>query len=342
MNSTRAGLCLSSVISLLAACGGEQPPPLAPAPAPEPIGAAPPPAPPPAPVAPAPPVAAPLKLQVITASPEGFLVNSTLVTGQKDALLIDAQFTLADGKKVADAIKASGKTLTTVYVTHAHPDHYFGFGPVKEAFPNAKLEQWKPLYKDAITDKPLLPEPLVGTTLELEGEKFDVVGGLQGDDTQNSYVWIPSLRAAVVGDIAYDEVFPWTAETGAAERKAWLGSLDKLAALTPALVVPGHQKPEQKQDPGTLKFTKDYLVAYDEALPSAKKPADLQAKLKAKYPNAALDIILKIGAEASFKKPEKPAPQAKPAAPAAKPATPAAKKEKSPPPAAPASKAPPK
>jgi glyoxylase-like metal-dependent hydrolase (beta-lactamase superfamily II) len=334
MKTNRALFGVVSLFSLLAACGGEQPAPLAPAPAVEPMAAAPAPAPTPAAVAPAPPVASPLKRQVVTASPEGFLVTSTLVTGQKDALLIDAQFTLGDGKKVAEAIKARGKTLTTVYVTHSHPDHYFGFSAVKEAFPNAKLvalpatveairatwegkvKQWKPMYKDAITDKPVLPEPLAGNTLELEGEKFEVVGGMQGDDSQNSYVWIPSLRTVVVGDIAYDEVFPWTAETSPEERKAWIASLDKLAALNPALVVPGHQKPEQKQDPATLKFTKDYLIAYDEARATAKKPAELQAKLKAKYPNAALDIILKIGSEASFKKPEKPAAPAAKKAPA--------------------------
>jgi glyoxylase-like metal-dependent hydrolase (beta-lactamase superfamily II) len=341
MKTTRALFGVVSLFSLLTACGGEQPAPLAPAPAVEPVAA--PPAVAPVAVAPAPPVIAPLKLEVVTGSPEGFLVTSTLVTGQKEALLIDAQFTLGDGKKVADAIKATGKTLTTVYVTHSHPDHYFGFAAIKEAFPNAKLvalpstveeiratwegkvKQWKPMYKDAITDKPVLPEPLAGTSLALEGEKLDVVGGVQGDEGQNSYVWIPSLRTAVVGDIAYDEVFPWTAETNVEQRKAWIASLEKLAALNPAVVVPGHQKPEQKQDPSTLKFTKDYLVAYDEVLPTVKKPADLQAKLKAKYPNAALDIILKIGAEASFKKPEKAA-------------APAAKKDKAPTPAPAAAK----
>ncbi len=134
MKAIEAGLWFSVLMSCVGACGGEQPAPLAPPPpaepSPAPVAVAPPPAPAPPP---------PLKLQVITGSPEGFLVNSTLVTGQKDALLIDAQFTLADGKKVADAIKASGKTLTTVYVTHSHPDHYFGFPALKEAFPNARL-----------------------------------------------------------------------------------------------------------------------------------------------------------------------------------------------------------
>jgi glyoxylase-like metal-dependent hydrolase (beta-lactamase superfamily II) len=308
-------------------CAAEQQPPAAP----------PPPAPAPAPTAESvtAPVAAPtavattvtplppaptLKLRVVTASPEGFLVNSTLVTGSKDALLIDGQFTIADGKRVADAIKESGKNLTLVYVTHAHPDHYFGFVPIHEAFPNAKLvalpatveeikktweakvKQWKPMYKEGITAKPFLPEPLSGTTLELEGEKLEIVGAVQGDEANNSYVWIPSLHAAVVGDIVYDQVFPWTAETTAKDRQAWLASLDALSARSPSLVVPGHQKPERSQSVENLKFTRDYLVAYDEALAKSEKASDLQAKLKAKYPDAALDVILKIGAEASFKK----------------------------------------
>jgi glyoxylase-like metal-dependent hydrolase (beta-lactamase superfamily II) len=267
------------------------------------------------------PAAPNLKLRVITGSPEGFLANSTLVTGEKDAVLIDAQFTIADGKRVADAVKQSGKNLALVYVTHSHPDHYFGFVPIHEAFPSAKLvalpatveeikktwegkvKQWKPMYKEGITAKPFLPEPLTGTTIELEGEKLELSGGVQGDDANNSYVWIPSLRAAVAGDIVYDQVFPWTAETTPTERQAWIASLDSLAARTPSLVVPGHQKPERTQSPEDIKFTRDYLVAYDEALAKSEKPADLQAKLKAKYPDTALDVILKLGSEASFKKP---------------------------------------
>jgi glyoxylase-like metal-dependent hydrolase (beta-lactamase superfamily II) len=270
--------------------------------------------------APAPPAAPQLKLRVVTGSADGFLVNSTLVTGEKDAVLIDAQFTVADGKRVADAVKESGKNLTFVYVTHSHPDHYFGFVSIKEAFPNAKLvalpatvaeiektwegkvKQWKPMYKEAITAKPYLPEAMTGTTLELEGEKLEVTGGVQGDEAESSYVSIPSLGVVVAGDIVYDQVFPWTAETSVEQRKTWEGSLDKLAAMNAKLVVPGHQKPERQQKPEDITFTKNYLVDFDAALTSSKKPSELQAKLKAKYPDAALDVILKLGADAAFKK----------------------------------------
>lgn len=306
------------------ACGGSEPTPASPPPpAPDPAPAT---VVPPAPavtlttVTPSPAPAPKLKLRVVTGSPEGFLANSTLITGDKDAVLIDAQFTIADGKRVADAVKESGKNLTLVYVTHSHPDHYFGFVSIKEAFPNAKLvalpatvteiqktweakvKQWKPLYKETITAKPFLPEAMSGTALELEGQKLEVTGGVQGDESENSYVSIPALHALVTGDIVYDQVFPWTAETTPEQRKTWEGALDQLGTLNATVVVPGHQKPERQQNPDNLAFTKNYLIAFDEALGSSKKPAELQAKMKAKYPDAALDVILKLGAEAAFKK----------------------------------------
>src|SRR5262245_29977381 len=103
---------LSLLFGLAVACGGEaQPQPVAPEPAPveaapTPVetAVAPPPAAAPAPTPPAP--VSKLKLQVFTGTPEGFLVTSTLVTGEKEALLIDSAFTLADGKKIADMVRA--------------------------------------------------------------------------------------------------------------------------------------------------------------------------------------------------------------------------------------------
>jgi glyoxylase-like metal-dependent hydrolase (beta-lactamase superfamily II) len=266
------------------------------------------------------PVAAPspLQLHVITASPEGFLVNATLVTGAHDAVLIDAAFTVADARKIVDTVRASGKTLTTVYVTHGHPDHYFGLEAIREAFPKArfvalpatvaaiqetwksKVAQWKPLYKEAITGTPVLPSALEGNAITLEGQQLEIVGPVQGDDAENSYVWIPSLRAVVTGDIVYSGVFVWTAETDPAARTRWAATLDKIAALNPAVVVPGHQTPGKGTTPASIAFTKEYLAAFDRALASATTPEQLQAQIKAKYPDLALDIILSIGSEAAF------------------------------------------
>jgi glyoxylase-like metal-dependent hydrolase (beta-lactamase superfamily II) len=259
-----------------------------------------------------------LQLKTFTASPEGFSVNSTLVYGDRDAVLIDAQFTQSDAQRVAKEIADSGRNLTTVYVTHDHPDHYFGADVIKRAFPKArivalpavikairasaepKVRQWKPMYGDNLTSSPVIPEPLEGTSLKLEGETLQIVGGLQGDDSLNSYVWIPSLKAAIVGDIAFYGIYAWTADTTPAERKRWIKTLEDLAARKPALVVAGHKRPELKDDPSSLHSTREYLAFFEQARAGSKSADELMKKVKAKYPDLGLEVILKIGSQAAF------------------------------------------
>jgi glyoxylase-like metal-dependent hydrolase (beta-lactamase superfamily II) len=266
------------------------------------------------------PDAAALTLKVFTSSPEGFLVNSTLVSGAHDAILIDAQFVLSDAKRLVAEIKATNKHLTTVYVTHFHPDHYFGFGVLKEAFPDAKLvalpetvkeiestalakvKQWQPMFKDNIPVKPIVPEPLQGSTLLLEGHKLEIIGDQQGDTPDSSFVYIPSLSAVVCGDIVYAGVFPWTAESTAEQRKGWLRTLDRIASLSPKVVVAGHQRPEDGTAPSSLAFMKSYLKSYDEVLASAKTATDAESKLKAQYPNLGSDFSLKLALQLVYKR----------------------------------------
>jgi glyoxylase-like metal-dependent hydrolase (beta-lactamase superfamily II) len=259
-----------------------------------------------------------LRLQVITASPEGFWVTSTLIYGENDAVLIDAQFTLSDAHRLAAAILESRKNLTTIYVTHSHPDHYFGLSVLKQAFPNArivalpatiadiektwagKVKQWQPLYGNNIPGNPIVPEPLTGTTLTLEGETLQIAGDVQGDDAHNSYVWIPSLKAVVCGDIVYSGVYLWTLETTPARRKDWIKALDRISALNPTIVVAGHKNPDLKDDVSTLQFSKNYLAHYDEALAASKTAEEFRAKINSKFPNLGLDIILKLAVDAAF------------------------------------------
>ncbi|HVU49929.1 MAG TPA: MBL fold metallo-hydrolase [Polyangia bacterium] len=259
-----------------------------------------------------------LSVEVVTASPQGFLVNSALVTGEKDAVLIDGQLTLADAHRLVGAILDSKKTLTTVYVTHWHPDHYFGLVVVKQAFPKvkivaqpatvaeikktwqAKVKQWQPMFGDNLPAKPLIPAPLAGNTIALEGQTLEIHGPVQGDAANCSYVWIPSIKAVVTGDVVYQGVFPWTAETTAESRKAWLKTLDELTALNPAIVVAGHKDPKLKDDMSGIAATRSYLTDFDAAVASSRSAEELEAKMKAKDPKLQLDIVLHIGAGAAF------------------------------------------
>jgi glyoxylase-like metal-dependent hydrolase (beta-lactamase superfamily II) len=258
-----------------------------------------------------------LTTTVFTASPGGFQVNSTLVAGDKEAILIDGQFDLADAHRLVALVLESKKTLTTVYITHSHPDHYFGLAVIKQAFPKAKLvalpavvaeikktwqakvKQWGPMYGELVPQKPELPVALKGTTLALEGQTLEIKSA-QGDSADNTYVWIPSIKTVVTGDIVYSGVHVWTAETTAESRKAWQKTLDDLTALGPTTVIAGHADPKLPTTPASIKATRDYLAAFDTAVASSKSADEVQQKMKAKYGALQLDIILTIGAGAAF------------------------------------------
>lgn len=266
-----------------------------------------------------------LTATVFTASPGGFLVSSTLVAGEKEAVLIDAQFSLADAHRLIAQILESKKTLTTVYVTHGHPDHYFGLAAIKAAFPKAKLvahpaavaeikktwqakvKQWGPMYGALVPEAPVVPAALAGKSITLEGQTLEIRTA-QGDSADNSYIWIPSIKTVIAGDIVFSNVHVWTRDSNAEQRKAWIKTLDEIAALGPTAVVAGHRDPKSKDDSAAVRATREYLETFDAAVASSKSAAEVQQKLKAKYGSYQLDIILQLGAEAAF---AAPAPAAK-------------------------------
>jgi len=256
-----------------------------------------------------------LHLRVFTSGPNGFSVNSTLIYGDKDAILVDTQFVMSEAYRVAAMILESKKTLTTVYITHGHPDHYFGIAALKQAFPKAKfvalpetiaairngwegrLKNWTPEFGFNLpTTGPILPDELQGNALNLEGEALPVVGGLTGDGPNNSYVWIPSLRAVIAGDI----VFSGSHFTPPKMPQDWLKTLDQIAGLKPVTVIPGHQSPNARHDPAIIDLMKKYIKDYNDALESSKTAVEFRSKMTTKYPNFALERLIVSAADAAF------------------------------------------
>jgi hypothetical protein len=64
--------------------------------------------------------------------------SATLIYGERDAVLVDALLTVEQAHAAVEWIAASGKNLTTIYITHGHGDHFFGIGALLDRFPNAK------------------------------------------------------------------------------------------------------------------------------------------------------------------------------------------------------------
>jgi glyoxylase-like metal-dependent hydrolase (beta-lactamase superfamily II) len=260
--------------------------------------------------------AAPLKLDVFNPGEAAiFPVASVLVSGAKDAVLIDAQFSRGEAVKLVDQIRASGKRLTTVYVSHSDPDFYFGLDVIHAAFPDAKIvatpqtiagiekkkdakvAYWSPILKDNAPKSIIVPQPLQGDTIKLEGETLKIEG-LNGATPDRSYVWIPSIKAVAGGVVVFNGLHVWTADTQSAEsRRNWLATLDHIAALKPVTVVPGHFKPGAALTPDSVAFTRDYLVRFEAETTKAANSAALIARMKELYPDAGLNGALETGSK---------------------------------------------
>ncbi|MGA2091717.1 MAG: MBL fold metallo-hydrolase [Endomicrobiales bacterium] len=264
-----------------------------------------------------------LTLSVYTSSAETFHVTSTLVQGEKDAILVDAQLTLTGGRSVVEMIKKSGKNLQAVYITHGHPDHYWGINAIHEAFPAARIvsiqsvidiinrfqvakyAQWHPVFGSDIPENPIIPTALEGETLELEGNVLKIWKG-QGDVEGSSAVVIRSLNAVIAGDTVYNGVHPWTLDTDKAGRTRWAETLNQLMMLQPGTVVAGHKNPKAKDDLDAIIFTKKYIEAFDTVIESSHSAEEVIKRMNGQFPGLLLEPILQMAANALFPK-QKPA-----------------------------------
>jgi len=254
---------------------------------------------------------APLTLKVHTGRGQiGYDVNSTMVIGEKDILLIDPQFSLSEAHKLAAEILESKKHLATIYSTHPHPDHLFGLAVLKQAFPDVKIvalpatvnaaktgwparqKFWFATYGANIPGPdPVLPEELAAPVLALEGQQFPITGGVQGaDGPGNSFVYIPSLKAVVTGDIVFDQVYFGVPRDAA--RENWMKTVNQIAALGPAIVIPGHEGPAATHDMRAIEWMKRYMADWDANVPRSKTPGEMRANVLRQYPLLGMEFTL--------------------------------------------------
>jgi glyoxylase-like metal-dependent hydrolase (beta-lactamase superfamily II) len=256
-----------------------------------------------------------LTTKVFFSDESGFEVASVIVMGKTDAVLIDVQWTLSNAHRVIAEILETGKHLKAIYISHAHPDHYFGLGTIAEAFPEArvvalppvarvinkqffgKMEHWERVIGVInVPRKTAKIEPLTENHFELEGERIEVIPEVMGDMKYNTVVWVPSIRTLVGSDILFNQAHPFTCELTAQERQQWIRDIERLAKLKAEVIIPGHQKPGMPFDSSSFDFTKDYLVATEEELGRTKDVAGFYYAMVKRFPEANLFISNEMNA----------------------------------------------
>jgi glyoxylase-like metal-dependent hydrolase (beta-lactamase superfamily II) len=245
--------------------------------------------------------------------------SSTLIYGERDAVLVDTFLTIDQSRALLDWVIASGKNLIAIYLTHGHGDHVFGVGTLLEHFPHAKAvatpevvagiraqvsptmldDFWRKLFPGQIPEHLPVADPLPGNELELEGHKLVAIKTGRTDTAQSTCLHVPSIGLLVGGDVVYNGIHPYLAETTTESRGEWIAALDRVESLNPRAVIAGHKIPENTDDPRIIAETRQYLRDFnrlDEATTTVRELYDAMLEL---YPDRANPGSLWGGAKAA-------------------------------------------
>ncbi len=233
--------------------------------------------------------------------------SSTLICGERDAVLVDTFLTIEQSGRLVDWVAASGRNLTTIYITHGHADHFFGIAALLEHFPCARAVaapavvramrasvshdavdgRWRRLFPGQIADLWPVAEALADDSLTLEGYRLVVIDTGRTDTAPSTCLYVPSIGLLVAGDAVYNGIHPFLGESDFESRLEWIATLDRLAALAPSAVVAGHKRPGTADSPTAIGETRQYLLDFNRIDAATKTVRELYDAMLALYPDYA-------------------------------------------------------
>jgi glyoxylase-like metal-dependent hydrolase (beta-lactamase superfamily II) len=259
-------------------------------------------------------------IKVFTSPDDQFWVNSVIIEGADEVMLVDAQLTKTNAEKVLQEIKETKKPLSIIYITHEHADHFLGLEVFRGAYSKVriiadsavvdrinrvyqeKIDKWKKILGSGAASHVVAIEKVDGNFMEFESSRIEVLKNIQGDTDENTMLWIPGQRILIAGDVVFNSMHVYTAESDSKARGKWLNSLQKIRELKPSVVIPGHSKVGAPLDASTaVDFTENYLFAFEEELKKAQDPDSLINAMKERFPSADLLLAIERGAKANVK-----------------------------------------
>jgi glyoxylase-like metal-dependent hydrolase (beta-lactamase superfamily II) len=259
-------------------------------------------------------------VKVFTSPDDQFWASSVIIEGTHEVMLVDAQLTKTNAERVLQEIRETKKPLSIIYITHEHADHFLGLEIFEEAYPGVriiansavtdrinkvyqeKLDKWKKILGSGATSRVVAIEKFDGNFIEFESSKIELLKEVQGDTDENTMLWIPGQRILLSGDVLFNGMHVYTAETDSKARGKWLNSINKIRELKPSVVIPGHSKVGAPLDASTaVDFTENYLLVFEEELKKAKDPDSLINAMKERFPSADLLLAIERGAKANVR-----------------------------------------
>jgi glyoxylase-like metal-dependent hydrolase (beta-lactamase superfamily II) len=253
-------------------------------------------------------------------------ISATLISGQRDAVLVDALLTVDQSRELAEWIAAHGKRLTAVYITHGHGDHWFGLGTILDRFPDAQalavpdvIDQmrrgstpeflasfWESRFPSQLPHELVLAEPLRESAIELEGNDLVAVALGHTDTDETTCLHVPAIGLVVAGDAAYNDVHLYLTESDARGRRDWIAALDTIESLHPRAVVAGHKRAERNDHAGIIEETRQYIRDFDRIAETAATARELYDEMLALHPHRVNPGALWGSARAATRPPARP------------------------------------
>jgi glyoxylase-like metal-dependent hydrolase (beta-lactamase superfamily II) len=233
-------------------------------------------------------------------------ISSTLISGERDAVLVDTPITVEQARALANWVVASGKNLTTIYATHGHGDHFFGTGTVLERFPGARFVArpdaikvmrqqaspeslatfWNPRFPSQISSHLAIAEELAGNVINLEGHDLVSVPLGFTDTAGTTCLHVPSIGLIVAGDAAYNGVHLHLSESpDQQKRQEWIAALDKMESLEPRAVIAGHKRVGNVDSPKILGETRRYIRDFERLAMQTTTARELYDQMLKLYPD---------------------------------------------------------
>lgn len=245
--------------------------------------------------------------------------TAALLLGPTEAVLVDTQYRDDDIDEVIDRIEKSGRTLTSVIITHAHPDHYFGLERILTRFPEASAiatravadaasegidddrAHAREFFGGAAVDNATVPAAEPDGGVRIDGESVELIDVPQADIHPAAIVHVPASEIVVAGDAVYNKIHPFLAASGPAEWPKWIETLDIVAELRPSTVVAGHKQPGLPDSPEAIAETRAYLSDFIDGVEEAADSRALVARIQDKYPDFGNRSALVLSAVTAFR-----------------------------------------
>jgi len=227
---------------------------------------------------------------------------STLIYGERDAVLVDAFMTVEQARALAAWVASKNRNLTTIYITHGHGDHWFGVGTLLDRFPSATVvatpstiqvmrgnvdhrAAWEASFPGQIPADLVVAKELEGHAIDLEGNELRILELGHTDTDQTTCLYVPAIGLVVAGDAAYNDVHLYLVESNKETRREWIAALDTIESLHPRAVVASHKRPERDDDPRILEETRQYIRDFDRLAETSNNAEELYDQMLALHPN---------------------------------------------------------